>query len=67
MSGPPTIFSFCHCVFLSPFVHGATVEQIFDNTGVEYVKGDPPCAPLQPVCSRSGAEQTAVLEPALPL
>lgn len=54
-------------ICLCRYASSATVEQSLDNSGVEYVKGDLPCASLQSNCARSGAGQAAVFEPAFAL
>ncbi|EJJ30072.1 hypothetical protein PMI11_01645 [Rhizobium sp. CF142] len=55
--GASAIFCLRRRVFLSSFVHGGAVEQIFNDTGIEYVERNFPGPPLQSDRSRSGARQ----------
>src|SRR5690348_9219943 len=63
--GASAIFCLRRRVFLSPFVHGGAVEQIFNDTGIEYVERNFPGPPLQSDRSRSGARQATVIHPTL--
>src|SRR6478736_2008685 len=62
----PTVLRSGFRVFLTPFIDGAPVEQVYDHLGIEDVKRDPSGAPVQPYGPGSCARQAPVREPAVP-